>query len=116
MRVVVSRQARDRCDHVEALLDCLLDISVKYAVKKSTRASNVIPSSRWAAYASAGLASAFGGAGAMEAEIHYSGPVKVNFDVGTHSTIEGSFALEGGEKLVFDFGRFGAGRGSALFQ
>jgi hypothetical protein len=85
-------------------------------MKKSTRPSTVIPSSRWAAYASAGLATAFGSAGAVQAEIHYSGPVKEIFDAGTHSTIEGSFAVEGGEKLVFDFGRFGAGRGSALFQ
>ena len=85
-------------------------------MKKSSPPCNVIPSSRWAAYASAGLATAFGSAGAMQAEIHYSGPVRAVFDVGTHSTQEGSFDLEGGERLVFDFGRFGAGRGSALFQ
>src|SRR5690242_416720 len=85
-------------------------------MKKSTRCSNLIPSRRWAAYASAGLATAFGGAGAAEAEIHYSGPIRAVFTTGTHSTIEGTFVVQGAERLVFDFGRFGAGRGSALFQ
>jgi hypothetical protein len=80
------------------------------------KSTSVIPSSRWAAYASAALATAFGSAGAAEAEIHYSGPVRAVFDVGSHSTIEGTFALQGAERLVFDFGRFGAGKGSALFE
>ena len=61
----------------------------------------------------------------MQAEIHYSGPVRAVFNVGSHSTQEGTFDLEGGERLVFDFARFGEmrdvrpprfGRGSALFQ
>ena len=85
-------------------------------MKKSTHRSNLIPSSRWAAYASAGLATAFGGAGAAEAEIHYSGPVRAIFNVGTHSTIERSFAVQSGVRLIFDFDRFDAGRGSAFFR
>jgi hypothetical protein len=85
-------------------------------VKKSTCPCNVIPSSRWAAYASAGLATVFGGAGAVEAEIHYSGPVKQVFDVGSHSTVEHSFAVQSGVHLNFQFARFGAGRGSAFFS
>jgi hypothetical protein len=76
----------------------------------------MVPSSRWAAYASAGLATAFGSAEAVEAEIHYSGPVREVFDVGSHETIERSFALEGGARLLFQFARFGAGRGSAFLR
>src|SRR5215471_5740379 len=93
-----------------------LGLQARCGVKKSNRRSTFIPAPRWAAYASAGLATAFGGTGAAEAEIHYSGPIRAIFNAGTHSTIEGSFALEGAERLVFDFGRFGAGRGSALFE
>ncbi len=85
-------------------------------MKKSTRSSGFIPSSRWAAYASAGLATAIGSAGTAEGEIHYSGLLRTVFTAGTHSTIEGSFPLQGAERLVFDFGRFGAGRGSAFFE
>ena len=85
-------------------------------MNKSRCPRNVIPSARWAAYASAGLATAFGGAGAVEAEIHYSGLVKEVFNVGSHSTIERSFAVQSGVRLIFDFDRFDAGRGSAFFR
>jgi hypothetical protein len=84
-------------------------------VKKSSGPRGVIPSSRWAAYASAGLATVFGCAPSVEAEIHYSGPVKEVFDVGSHSTTLRFFDLQGGARFLFDFARFGAGRGSAFF-
>src|SRR5262249_33942556 len=38
------------------------------------------------------------------------------FDVGSHSTIERSFAVQSGVRLIFQFARFGAGRGSAFFS
>ena len=85
-------------------------------MKKLRRPCSVIPSSRWAAYATAGLATAFASSQAVQAEIHYSGLVKSVFNVGTHSTIERSFPLESAERLVFQFARFGAGRGSAFVQ
>ena len=94
----------------------MLGISNNCVVKKSTCSCSVIPSSRWAAYASAGLATVFGGAGAVEAEIHYSGPVKQVFDAGSHSTIEHTFAVQSGVRLIFQFARVDAGRGSAFFQ
>ncbi|HEY1768831.1 MAG TPA: hypothetical protein VGG02_01070 [Chthoniobacterales bacterium] len=78
--------------------------------------SRIIPSSRWAAYASAGLATAFGSAEAVQAEIHYSGPVRAVLDAGSHETSERSFALEGGAHLRFQFARFRDGRGTAFVQ
>src|SRR5690348_6432035 len=87
-------------------LQDMKQITAPYRISKSTRHSAFIPSRRWAAYASAGLATAFGSAGAAEAEIHYSGLVRAVLTAGTHSTTERSFALEGAERLVFDFGRF----------
>ena len=85
-------------------------------MKRLAHGSTVIRSSRWTAYASAAVASVFAGAGEAEAEIHYSGPVRHFLDAGTHSTTLAFFDLEGGERLLFDFGRFGAGRGSAFAE
>jgi hypothetical protein len=44
-----------------------------------SRKSAVVTSSRWVAYATAGAASAFIGANAAEASIHYSGLINQNF-------------------------------------
>jgi hypothetical protein len=94
-------------------LDCALIFWQSCAMKTSIGCSRIIPSSRWAAYASAGLATAFGSAEAVQAEIHYSGPVRAVLDAGSHETIERSFALEGGARLLFQFVRFRNGRGTA---
>ena len=71
-----------------------------------------IPNSRWAAYAAAGAASALGGAGAADAEIHYSGIVNHPFP-GTSQVSSGYFPLNSGANLWFqhfDLGTEGAAR------
>src|SRR4029078_7805295 len=71
-----------------------------------------IPNSRWAAYAAAGAASALGGAGAAEAEIHYSGIVNHPFP-GTNQVSSAYFPLNSGANLWFqhfNLGTEGAAR------
>ncbi len=71
-----------------------------------------IANSRWAAYAAAGAASALGGAGAAEAEIHYSGIVNHPFP-GDNQVSSAYFPLESGANLWFqhfNLGTEGAAR------
>jgi len=71
-----------------------------------------IASTRWAAYAAAGAASMLGGAGAAEAEIHYSGIVNFPFP-GTSQVSSAYFPLNSGANLWFqhfNLGTEGAAR------
>jgi hypothetical protein len=68
-------------------------------ISKNTNKSAVISSSRWLAYATAGAATALGSVTPVEAEIHYSGILDVEFN-GTFNTSR-SFPLKGGVKLAF---------------
>jgi hypothetical protein len=58
-----------------------------------------INSSRWAAYVTAGAATAIAGVGSAEADIHYSGAINQFFPTG--SSAVGSFALDHGAVLRF---------------
>jgi hypothetical protein len=68
--------------------------------------SPTISNSRWLAYAAAGAASTFAGAGAAEAEIHYSGIVNHQF-AGNNQVSSAYFALSPGVKLLFQHFKVG---------
>jgi MYXO-CTERM domain-containing protein len=59
-----------------------------------------IPTSRWLAYAGAGAATALAGASSVEAEIHYSGRVNVEFPPDEYKSV--TFALDQpGDSIFF---------------
>jgi hypothetical protein len=59
-----------------------------------SRKSAVIPNSRWAAYATAGAASALAAVNTAEAEIHYSGLINQEVNAGPFSTVSYAFQLD----------------------
>ena len=74
-----------------------------------------LSTSRWAAYATAGAATAIAGVNSAEAAIHYSGPVGLVIPAG-ESSIH-SFALDNGGAISFLNVPFGSsGTGFALFR
>jgi hypothetical protein len=74
-----------------------------------------IPNSRWAAYAAAGAASALGGAGTADAEIHYSGIVNHAFP-GTNQVSSAYFPLNSGANLWFQHFNLGTQSGGARVE
>jgi hypothetical protein len=78
---------------------------------KSLNLSN----SRWLAYAAAGAASALGGAGAAEAEIHYSGLVNFRFS-GTNNVSSAYFPLNSAANLFLQHFNFGSKSGAARVE
>lgn len=62
--------------------------------------STKISSTRWLAYATAGLATAVGSVATAEAEIHYSGIIDQAFD-GTGQRLHGTFPLSKGVSISF---------------
>ena len=55
-----------------------------------------IANARWAAYATAGLASSFAGGPSADAEIHYSGPLNILFDASPGHPVHKKFPLNDG--------------------
>lgn len=88
--------------------------------KSLRRKSVTVSKSRWAAYATAGAATALAGAGAAEANIMYSGPVNQFFGPlpPPGQNIYQHFALTGGVSLDFFLGAHSTipGYGGALFR
>lgn len=71
--------------------------------------------SRWAAYATAGAATAVVGVSAAEAQINYSGPINAFFATG--SSVVQTFNLTGGAVLRFvNVNTFSSSAGVALFR
>lgn len=77
---------------------------------------NLISNGRWAAYATAGAATAIVGANSAEADIHYSGPLNIAFNAAASSTKMGSFALDNGAEIRFAHVRTSSEAGLALFR
>jgi PEP-CTERM motif len=74
-----------------------------------------LTNSRWAAYATAGAASALGGIGSAEAQIHYSGPL--NVAVPPLESVAHNFALDNGAQIRFaNIGTPSGSQGVALFR
>ena len=73
------------------------------SLRKLQKTINPITPGRWAAYATAAVAGAFGLTPSAEAEIHYSGNVSIDLTPKDHATLP----LSNGAALVFQ-GRFGS--------
>jgi len=68
---------------------------------KSRRSKKLsLTNSRWAAYATAGAATALAGAGTAEADIHYSGLINQVFNAPAGSSSFGTFALAPGASFI----------------
>jgi hypothetical protein len=63
--------------------------------RKFRRTSTVINSSRWAAYATAGAATALVGVYSAEGEIHYSGPLNITLNAGPGTIAQTYIQLTG---------------------
>ena len=73
-----------------------------------------VTKARWAAYATAGAATALGSAASSEGEIHYSGIVNYAFN-GSRSWSYATFPLNGSAHLFFLHSTNGLGEGVARF-
>jgi hypothetical protein len=81
--------------------------------KNRQNKSLTVSNSRWLAYAAAGAASALGGAGTAEAEIHYSGIVDYPFS-GTNEVSSAYFPLNPSASLFFQHFNIGAEGGARI--
>src|ERR1700750_2437151 len=70
---------------------------------RTRKKSAVLAKHRWLAYATAGAATAVGGATSSEAEIHYSGRMRLVLDIKEHGGFSDSrkLPLTGQAHLVF---------------
>ena len=59
-----------------------------------------LTNSRWAAYATAGAATALAGVGTAEADIHYSGPINQLFSAPPGGSVAATFALAPGASFI----------------
>lgn len=82
------------------------------------QSGNLIPKTRWAAYATAGAATALAGVNSAEADIHYSGTLDVSFNAtpGSGGTAVQTFALDNSAVLRFLHYRSSNSAGLALFR
>jgi PEP-CTERM motif len=80
------------------------------------QSGNLIPKTRWAAYATAGAATALAGVNSAEADIHYSGPLSIVFDAAPGSTAIQTFTLDNAAVLRFVHERSASSAGIALFR
>lgn len=83
---------------------------------RQRRAGNIVPQTRWAAYVTAGAATAIAGVHSAEADIHYSGVLNVSFDAQPGSTVLQTFALDNSAEIRFAHVRTASGAGLALFR
>lgn len=80
------------------------------------QSGNLIPKTRWAAYATAGAATALAGVNSAEADIHYSGPLSITFDAAPGSTALQTFTLDNAAVLRFAHARTASSSGVAFFR
>ena len=76
---------------------------------------SLVPQTRWAAYATAGAATALAGVNSAEADIHYSGLLNIGFNAAPGATVQQTFALDNGAELVFQHSRTANSLGGAFF-
>ena len=110
--MAVSLETKNRIDNCDGF-------PVKKGVSKNLRrhrAVSLIPKTRWAAYATAGAATALAGVNSAEADIHYSGALNVSFDAQPGATFVQTFALDNFAVLRFAHERTASNGGAALFR
>lgn len=95
-----TNRSRERVLESKNSLTRFLDFDIPCFLKTLRRKCASIAKARWAAYATAGAATALGSATSIEAEIHYSGILNVEFnDQCRDETM--SFELTDPAKLIF---------------
>jgi PEP-CTERM motif len=75
----------------------------------------LVPQTRWAAYATAGAATALAGVNSAEADIHYSGILNITLNAPPGSTVLRTFALDNGAQLKFAHLRTATSNGGGAF-
>jgi hypothetical protein len=75
-----------------------------------------LSNSRWAAYATAGAATALAGASTAEADIHYSGVLNQTFNAPPGGTAQATFNLDHGGQIGFVHYRIASGSGIDGFR
>jgi len=110
--MAVSLETENRIDNCDGF-------PVKKRVPKTLRrrrAVSLIPKTRWAAYATAGAASAIAGVNSAEADIHYSGALNIPLDAAPGASVLKTFALDNGAELIFAHSRSANSAGGAFFR
>jgi PEP-CTERM motif len=75
-----------------------------------------LSNSRWAAYATAGAATALAGASTAEADIHYSGVLNQTFNAPAGGSVHATFNLDNGGQIGFFHSRTAGEAGIAGFR